>query len=149
MGGEAVRKDAEKTGRFDYDREIAGLRALDRYTFRLELLQPDFEFVYNFASKSFAAVAREVVSIATSAIACASTRWARARSCSGAGNDPAKIELVRNPTYREDRVPTPTSAEDKELAKNTAGRRAPLVDSVVVTVLEESSACTGVSERRD
>lgn len=139
VGGEAVRKDAEKTGRFDYDRDIAGLRALDRYTFRVELLQPDFEFVFNFASRAFAAVAREVVEkyrdernrvrehpVGTGAFMLG--RWERS----------SKIELVRNPTYREDRVPTPTTAEDKELAKSTAGRRAPLVDRVVVTVLEES-----------
>ena len=44
LGAGVARKDAEITGRFNYDAEITGLRALDRYTFRVELNKPDFEF---------------------------------------------------------------------------------------------------------
>ena len=139
LGAEAVRKDAEQTGRFDYDAEIAGLRALDRYTFRVELNKPDFEFVYNFTTTPFAAVAREVIEkyrdqrnrvrehpVGTGPFMLG--QWLRS----------AKIELIRNPVYREDFVPTPTSDADKKLAQATMGKRAPLVDRVVVSVVEES-----------
>ncbi len=139
LGAEVARKDAEKNGRFDYDAEIAGLRALDRYTFRVELTKPAFEFVYNFTTTSFAAVAREVVEkyrdernrvrehpVGTGPYMLG--QWQRS----------AKIELIRNPGYREDFVPTPTTDDDKQLAQSTAGKRAPLIDRIVVTVLEES-----------
>jgi len=139
LGAEAVRKHAEKTGRFNYDAEIVGLRALDRYTFRVELNKPDFEFVYNFTTSPFAAVAREVIEkyrdernrvrehpVGTGPFMLG--RWQRS----------AKVELIRNPGYREDFVPTPTTDADKKLAQATMGKRAPLVDRIVVNVLEES-----------
>ena len=139
LGADVVRKDAEKTDRFNYDAEIAGLRALDRYTFRIELSKPDFEFVYNFTTTPFAAVAREVIEkyrdernrvrehpVGTGAFMLG--QWLRS----------AKIELIRNPDYREDFVPTPTTDADKKLAQATMGKRAPRVDRIVVNVLEES-----------
>ena len=139
LGAEAARKDAEITGRFNYDAEIVGLRALDRYTFRVELNKPDFEFVYNFTTTPLAAVAREVVEkyrdernrvrehpVGTGPFMLG--QWQRS----------SKIELIRNPGYREDFVPTPTTDADKKLAQATMGKRAPLVDRIVVNVLEES-----------
>ncbi len=139
LGADVVRKDAEKTGRFNYDAEIAGLRALDRYTFRVELNKPDFEFVYNFTTTPFAAVAREVIEkyrdernrvrehpVGTGPFMLG--QWQRS----------AKVELIRNPDYREDFVPTPTTDADKKLAQATTGKRAPLVDRIVINVLEES-----------
>lgn len=139
LGYEPVRREAEKSGMFNYDREISGLRVIDKYTFRVELVKPDFEFVYNFTVVQFSAVAREVVEkyrdernrirehpVGTGAFMLG--QWKRS----------SKIELVRNPNYREDLVPVPTSAEDKALAKGTIGKRAPLVDRIVINVLEES-----------
>jgi len=35
---------AKSSGRFDYDAEVQGLRAADRYTIRLELIEPDYTF---------------------------------------------------------------------------------------------------------
>ena len=47
---------------FDYDREVEGLRALDRYTFRIRLAAPNPRFVYQFALCGLTgALAREVV----------------------------------------------------------------------------------------
>ena len=139
LGADIVRKDAEKTGRFNYDAEIVGLRALDRYTFRVELNKPDFEFVYNFTTTPFAAVAREVIEkyrneqnrvrehpVGTGPFMLG--QWQRS----------SKIELIRNPSYREDFVPTPTTDADRKLAQATMGKRAPLIDRIVVNVLEES-----------
>jgi oligopeptide transport system substrate-binding protein len=139
LGENAVRKDAEKSGRFDYDRDVAGVRAIDRYTFRIELTKPDFEFVYNFTTVQFAAVAREVVEkyrdernrirenpVGTGAFMLG--QWKRS----------SRIELIRNPNYREDRVPTPSSDEDKKIAQTTVGKRAPIVDRIVISVIEES-----------
>ncbi len=46
-------KGALKTGRFDYDRPIEGLRALDRYTFQLLLGKPNPRFIYQLADSAF------------------------------------------------------------------------------------------------
>ena len=49
-------------GRFDYDKPIEGLTALDRYTLQLKLVEPHYPVVRNFLTQ--AAVAREVVEAA-------------------------------------------------------------------------------------
>src|SRR5208337_3784131 len=60
VGLQAVREEALKTGHFDYDREIAGLRALDRYRFRVTLERPNPRFAFLLADPSVVgAVARE------------------------------------------------------------------------------------------
>ncbi|MCU0938628.1 MAG: ABC transporter substrate-binding protein, partial [Burkholderiaceae bacterium] len=49
-------------GTFDYDREIEGLRVLDRYTFECRLAEPEPRFLYAMTMPDVAgAVAREVI----------------------------------------------------------------------------------------
>src|SRR5882762_3428978 len=51
LGLTALRQRALKTKQpFDYDTEVAGLRALDRYTFQLKLGEPHPRMHYNFAN---------------------------------------------------------------------------------------------------
>src|SRR5437879_8073378 len=40
VGMDAIRKQALAGGKFDYDREVEGLRAIDRYAFRIVLTEP-------------------------------------------------------------------------------------------------------------
>ena len=62
LGLEILRTEAQKSGRFDYDRPVDGIRVLDRYVFEVRLAEPDPRFIFNFAfANYFAAVAREVV----------------------------------------------------------------------------------------
>ena len=61
VGLDAIAEAAEKTGRFDYDAPVAGLQAPDRYTLKIRLKQPDFNFAYILAMSATMAVAREVV----------------------------------------------------------------------------------------
>ena len=46
---------------FDYDRDVEGLRALDRYTFRIRLAEPSPRFLSIMTYTAWSAVAREVV----------------------------------------------------------------------------------------
>ena len=47
---------------FDYDQEVEGVRALDRYTLRIQLGQSDPRFIWRLADAGLVgAVAREVV----------------------------------------------------------------------------------------
>jgi ABC-type transport system substrate-binding protein len=64
LGLAELRQAAQKPGaKFDYDREVAGIRALDRYTlqFNLGVSQPRFDVDTLVSGSQFGAVAREVV----------------------------------------------------------------------------------------
>src|SRR6266542_2968662 len=61
IGLDELRAKAQKTGRFDYDARIAGIEAVDRYTVRFHLREPDRRFLYLLAHSSAGAVAREAV----------------------------------------------------------------------------------------
>src|SRR5665647_1531211 len=63
IGLEELRREAEKPGAsFNYDKEAAGLRALDRYTIEFKLKETRPRFIYTLADSSvLGAVAREVV----------------------------------------------------------------------------------------
>jgi ABC-type transport system substrate-binding protein len=123
---------------FDYDTPVQGARTLDRYTFQIKCAQPNPRFVYNFASSwLMGAVAREVVEhygdqvgahpVGTGAFRLAA--WRRA----------SRIELERSPSYRGG-VYQGTPADDpmaRDVARHLAGRRLPLVDRIVIDVIEE------------
>jgi ABC-type transport system substrate-binding protein len=95
---EAVAK-AKKDGRFDYDAPMPGLEVVDRYTLRVHLIKPDYNFLYILAMDSVGAQAREVVEkygndigahpVGTGGYKLA--EWKRS----------AKIVLVKNPGFRE------------------------------------------------
>jgi len=124
---------------FDYDTEVEGLRALDRYTFRMRLGEPDPRFVYNFANSAICgAVAREVVErygdqvgahpVGTGAFRL--SKWRRA----------SRIELERSPSFRHT-VYDGTPADDpiaQAAARRLAGRRLPLVDRIEIDIIEEN-----------
>src|SRR6185295_8325390 len=61
VGLDEVAAEAKKSGTFDYARKVAGLEAVDRYTLRIKLKQPDYNLSYVLAHEPTSAVAREVV----------------------------------------------------------------------------------------
>jgi ABC-type transport system substrate-binding protein len=139
-GMAALRREAEKTGRFDYDREVEGLRATDRYTLRIELTEPAPNFAYFLTLCPLAcAVAREVVEaygdriadhpVGTNAFRL--TQYARS----------SKMVFERNPNFRDQRYDAEAPAEDagaQQLAARLAGRPLPMVDRVEVSIVEEA-----------
>ncbi len=140
LGTEELRKEALKTGRFDYDREIEGLRALDRYTFQVRIGKSDPRFIYNFTDPSIlGATAREVVEyydkdIMAHPVGTGPFRLAEWKRSS-------KIVLERNPTYREDifdAEPPADDARSQAILKRLKGRKLPMVDRVEVDVIDES-----------
>jgi ABC-type transport system substrate-binding protein len=140
VGLGAAREQALKTGRFDYDREIAGLRALDRYRFQITLERPNPRFPLNLADAAVAgAVAREVVEhygdrIMDHPVGTGPFRLAEWRRSS-------RIVLARNPAYREEvypRAPAGASDQARALADRFGGRRLPMIDRVEISPIEES-----------
>ena len=140
LGLSELRAAALKARRpFDYDTEVEGVRALDRYTFRITLGEPNPRFVYLLADSGLTgAVAREVVEhygpkdvgdhpVGTGAFRLKS--WRRA----------SQLVLERNPRFRGDPYQGHPADEPaaREIASRLAGRALPLVDEVVLDVVEE------------
>ncbi len=97
-GGDAVVAEAKKSGQFNYDAAIPGLKALDHYTLQITLTRPDYNFPYILAYATFSGTAREVVEFYGNRIA-----------QHPVGTGPyqlskyvprSRIELVANPNYR-------------------------------------------------
>lgn len=129
---------ARKKG-LDYDREIEGLRALDRYTLQFRLREPRPRFLEDLATTDlFGAVAREVVEaygerIAEHPVGTGPFRLAQWRRSS-------LIVLERNPGYRErfwHAEPAPDDVEGQAIAARLRGKRLPLIDRVEVSIIEE------------
>ena len=123
---------------FDYDREIAGVRALDRYTLQFSIKEPRPRFVYGLAANDYGAVAREVVEFYGDQI-----------EAHPVGTGPFKlvqwrrssfIAFERNPDFREkvyDAEPTADDAEGQALLARFKGRRLPMVDRVEISIIDE------------
>ena len=61
VGLDELAEAAKKGAKFDYDKKIPGLEAVDRYTLRIRLKQTDFNLPFVLAHEPTSAVAREVI----------------------------------------------------------------------------------------
>jgi ABC-type transport system substrate-binding protein len=141
MGLSELRARALRSrGPFDYDADTDGLRALDRYTLRVRLAQPDPRFVYNFADASlFGAMAREVVEAYGDEIMAHPVGTGPFRL--GAWTRSSRIVLERNAAYRDEHYDFAAADDAAHLAAETPrlqGRRLPMLDRVEISIIEES-----------
>jgi len=139
---DAVAK-AKTTGRFDYDTPIAGLRALDRYTLRLEMVEPDYTFLEGLDGNSLRAVAREVIEKYGDASGRAMQNpvgtgpyrlkeWQRG----------SRIVLEANPGYRDERFPAAPAGADaatRAVAESMRNKRMPQIGRIDIFVIEETN----------
>ena len=139
LGLDELRKKAEASGKFDYDSEAEGLRALDRYTVQIKLGETRPRFVLGLADPSVLGImAREVVEkygdrimehpVGTGPFML--QEWKRS----------SKITLARNPGFREklyQAEPPTDDAKAQAIAARMKDRRLPMVDKVVVTIIDE------------
>ena len=140
VGLNEIREKALKDKKpFDYGRELPGLRALDRYTLRIELKESRPRLIENLAvGSTYGAVAREVMEA-----------YKDDTNAHPVGTGPFKlvqwrrsslIVLERNPDYREryyDAQPAADDAEGQVLLARFKGRRIPMLDRVEVSIIEE------------
>ena len=142
LGLSELRRELMKAKKpFDYDREVEGLRQLDRYTFQIRLGVGDPRFVYQFSDAGFlGAVAREVVEfygdkIMEHPVGTNAWRLAEWRRSS-------RIVLEKNPNFRDVRYAEVAPPDAGELLKAQVaalqGRRLPLVDRVEIDIIEEA-----------
>jgi len=140
LGLSELRREALKNkSDFDYAREVAGLKLLDRYTFQVITAEGNPRFMHLFADPMLGAVAREVVEhygdkimahpVGTNAFRLAD--WRRS----------SLIVLEKNPNYRDDFYSEEPPAHRPEIAAEVRalkGRRLPMVDRVEIAIIEES-----------
>ncbi len=124
---------------FDYDREIDGIRALDRYTIQYKMRDPRPRFAEGLAGSDLVgAVAREVVEFYGEQIDAHPVgtgpfklvQWRRS----------SRIVFERNPDYREryyDAEPAADDAEGQALLARFKGRRLPMLDRVEISIIEQ------------
>jgi oligopeptide transport system substrate-binding protein len=133
VGMKPAREAAEKSGKFDYNREVPGLKTLDRYRLQIVFEKPEYEFLYDLTTVSFAAVAREVVEkyrdernrvrenpVGTNAYQLAKNEWKRS----------SRIVLVANPNYREEYLPLDNGS--------VSTQRVPAIPRIEISVIEEA-----------
>ena len=126
--------------KFDYDKQVDGLRALDRYTVQFKLADASPRFLFRLSDAgAFGIVAREVVEkygdkimehpVGTGPFKLA--EWKRS----------SKISFVRNPNFREELYETEPPADDarsQAIYAQMKGKRMPFVDRVEVSIVEEA-----------
>ena len=139
-GMDAVRAKALKSGRMDYDGEVEGLRALDRYTLQIKLVKPKYNFIYLLTTCVIScAVAREVVEAAPDKMMehpvgtgpYMLSEWRRS----------SKITLVANPDYRDVRFEATPPDDDKvaqQIYARLKGRKLPMTPRVEISIIEET-----------
>jgi oligopeptide transport system substrate-binding protein len=134
---------AKEMGSFDYSARIPGLEAVDRYTLRIRLKQPDYNLPYVLAHEPTSAVAREVVAayaneggrvmsnpVGTGPYKLA--KWVRS----------SKIFLEANPEYRGfvwDFKPGADPA-DAQIVKEMKGKKMPQVGRIEISIMEEDQS---------
>ncbi|WP_395701078.1 ABC transporter substrate-binding protein [Aquabacterium sp.] len=141
VGLMAQYQEAVKTRKpFDYDREVEGIKALDRYTLRITLEAPRPRLLEVLAqSDLYGAMAREVVEFYGDQIDAHPVgtgpfrlkQWRRS----------SLIVLERNPDYREEHYTAEPAADDAEgqaILARLKGKRMPLIDEVQVSIINES-----------
>jgi oligopeptide transport system substrate-binding protein len=143
VGLDELAEQARKTGRFDYAAKVPGLEAVDRYTLRIRLKQPDYNLAYVLAHEPTSAVAREVVAaygdeggrIMANPVGTGPYRLAKwIRS--------SKIFLEANPEFRGfvwDFQPG-TDPEDLRIVKEMKGKKMPQVGRIEISIMEEDQS---------
>jgi ABC-type transport system substrate-binding protein len=125
-----------KAAKVDYDQEVAGVKALDKYTLEFVLAKPFPQFLYSLAMSFTFATAREVVEfygkdflnhpVGTGAFML------------DVFDQSNKITYKKNPTFRKKLYPVDASSEfnTPEFLAD-AGKPLPLVDKIIVNIIIE------------
>jgi ABC-type transport system substrate-binding protein len=142
VGLMTLRKAAQQPGgKFDYDKSVEGIKALDRYTlqFNLGVSQPRFDSDALINGSNIMAVAREVVEmygdkIMEHPVGTGPYRLSEWRRSS-------RIVLTRNPSFREvvyEAEPAADDAKAQAIYAQMKGKKLPLIDRVELAIIEET-----------
>jgi oligopeptide transport system substrate-binding protein len=142
-GLDALAAEAKKTGRFDYDKPVAGLELLDPFTLRIHLTQTDFNLGMIFAHEPTAAVAREVVKmygdfkgeVQSHPVGTGYYKL-------GAWTRGSKIVLEKNPGRPPEvwNFKAGNDPEDQRIVQQMKGKSIPQIDRIEITILLEDQS---------
>jgi ABC-type transport system substrate-binding protein len=139
-GMDEVREKALKTGQFDYDSVVDGLKTLDRYTMQIRLLKPNYVFIHLFTFCPVScALAREVVEAAPDKTMehpvgtgpYLLTEWRRS----------SRMVLTANPNFRAkyyEASPAPDDAVAQAIYAKMKGRKLPMTPRVEISIIEQT-----------
>lgn len=127
---------------YDMQRQVEGLKALDRYTIQITLLKPFPQFLYTLATGYAAIVPQEAVE-----------KYGKQISVHPVGSGPFMLKsfsstlavLQKNPTYRREKFDLKIHGYDSADHSSTgiaklAGKQLPLVDKVEVSYIKQPSS---------
>jgi ABC-type transport system substrate-binding protein len=139
-GMETLKQKQRESGKFDFDVPIEGFQIVDRYTLRIQLTAPDFNFLYMLAYANVTGiVAREVVE-----------RYGTDIMAHPVGTGPYMLQdwkrssrtiLVANPNFREeywDAEPPVDNPEMQATYQRLKGKRIPFIGRIEFYVVEEN-----------
>jgi len=140
VGADKVLEAAKTSNKFDYDAPIQGLRAIDRYTIRMELNYSSYELLANLTTSPTSAVAREVIEKYGD-----ESGWAMANPV---GTGPyllkewrrgQRIVLEASPSFRDETFPQSSKPEDRVVVAQMRGKKLPVIGRIEINVIEESN----------
>ncbi len=129
------RKKYENLPAANYNEEIEGAKAIDKYTLQLKLAKVFPQFLYALAMPFSYVVAKEAV-----------LKYGKEFINHPVGTGPYRLPVfdnrkhlvfTKNPTFREKFYPKEASPEFQDMLSD-AGKKLPLVDKIVVDVMVES-----------
>lgn len=129
------REKYAKLDHVNYDDDVEGLKAIDKYTLQFKLAKVFPQFMYALAMPFSYVVAKEVVE-----------KYGKEFINHPVGTGPFRLPVfdqgkrlvfTKNPSFREKYYPTEASDEFKSMLKD-AGKKLPLIDKIVVDVIIES-----------
>jgi oligopeptide transport system substrate-binding protein len=136
VGGDEVQAAAKKSGKLDYNAALPGLEIVDRYTLRIRLKQPDYNFPYVLAMPTTAAVAREVVEA-----------YGNDFGAHPVGTGPYllkeyqrsnRIVLEANPGFRKVVFDEPAANQaDAAIVRALRGKVLPAIGRIEISIIEE------------
>ena len=137
VGARPVVDAARKPGaKFDYDAPIEGLRAVDRYTLRIKLSNPDYTVLERLAGLPAMAVAREAIEAAGDDVMNRPVgtgpyrlkEWKKA----------ARVVLEANADYRPVRFPESSDPRHRRLVDAMRGKTLPQIGRIEISIIEEA-----------
>jgi oligopeptide transport system substrate-binding protein len=140
VGADKVLEAAKAANKFDYDAPIEGLRAIDRYTIRMELNYSSYELLANLTTSPTSAVAREVIEKYGD-----ESGWTMANPV---GTGPyllkewrrgQRIVLEASPSFRDESFPQSAKPEDRAVVAQMRGKKLPAIGRIEIAIIEESN----------
>ncbi len=140
IGADVLTNEAKASGKFDYDKPIEGLKAINRYTVEMKLVKPAYTMVDLMQQYNWVPVAREVIE------AYRDVQGRAQANPVGVGpymikqwNKGSKIVLTRNPNFTIGTFPTEGEAADAEMLAKYKGQVLPIVGNIEVSIIEEAN----------